>query len=58
MKTETLDQLRAERDAARAERDSLIKRHRAVCKACALLDTKPQATIDDFLETYSAKKPK
>ena len=55
MKTETLDQLRAERDAARAERDSLIKRHRAVCKACALLDTDPASTIEAFLAKHSKK---
>jgi len=58
MPDETIESLRAEIAALTTERDTLLQKHRAVCKACALLDTKPQATIADFLEAHSTKKQK
>lgn len=58
MPDETIESLRAQIVALTTERDTLVQKHRSVCKACALLDTKPQATIADFLEAHSTKNPK
>ena len=53
----TTEELQAKLDAITAERDTLLQKHRAVCKACALLDTDPASTISDFLAKHSKKKP-
>lgn len=54
----TTDELQAKLTAVEAERDTLLQKHRAVCKACALLDTDPSSSIADFLAKHSTKKPK
>jgi hypothetical protein len=53
--TETIESLRAEIAALTTERDTLLQKHRAVCKACALLDTDPASTIEAFLAKHSKK---
>lgn len=53
----TTDELKAKLDAVTIERDTLLQKHRAVCKACALLDTDPASSISDFLAKHSKKKP-
>jgi len=58
MEKMTTEELQDRLAAVTIERDTLLQRHRNVCKCCAALDADPQATIQDFLETYSTKKPK
>lgn len=53
----TTEELQTQLTAVEAERDALLKRHRAVCKCCAMIDANPKSTIDDFLKTYSKKNP-
>ena len=54
----TTEELQAKLTAVEAERDTLLKRHRDVCKACQMLGSDPTATIEDFLAKHSTKKPK
>jgi hypothetical protein len=56
MPTDTLDSLRAEIAALTAQRDTLLKKHRDVCRACKMLDTAPKSSIADFLAAYQTKK--
>ena len=44
------DELHAQIAALTAERDALLKKHRSVCRACAMLDVNPNATLEQFIE--------
>ena len=48
-------ELRAEIAALTAERDALLKKHRSVCRACAMLDANPNAPLADFLAKMKTK---
>ena len=42
-------------NAVTTERDALLQKHRSVCRACAMLDVNPNATLADFLEKMKTK---